>query len=567
MRPFQLLHHVAETWIRYSLLFITILSIVACIAYSFGWIHRLIWWIAERELSKILNHTPVTIGCLRYDLVRGKVWGSNVIIHSPKRDEWYWESPLLARIGSIYVETNLLYCIFADWCLREQHPLELDTIIISDVQVFVERKHHVFNFILLDPHVILPEAPPPPSMSMASSHSTSSDHLASIEPSKPKVDPMLAQIIDSDNHETIDEHRHFYSSNVNSTDSNGSSSSIPAIDSEPTDDGTSEKAHQILSDMVKAVQSIGRAVVQKKSLQNAFDDQRQQLASHLRAIQQQPTGPKVLMEESVKIAQVVSQTVVAKTQSVHSQLLLPPRRTIPGEKTVYARVGRLILSNARVFTRDHYGSDDDVTSHGSNPMRATTTTTTTTTTWNKPIVIRRLVLKATDLCPPSTMNDATITPYTYGPEFAITVSSMPKSFPAVYQPFDKILDIAWRHVLAEATKTNPGQLFQTTLGELLDYYRSEQYPMTSSTATAATSGATTAATTITAGTGELKRTNRSTVTSLTSTQNSTPGRVFTTINNRKIADGRRRENEMTTMASNSKWKNQTVPETRSTSSL
>lgn len=142
-------------------------SLVLSIAYSCGWLHRLLWYILETEATKLLNGTPVTIGSFHVDLWRGRLWASNVIIHAPQRSAWKWESPVFARLGKVYVEANTLHILLFEWFFRETVPLEIPLCHVQDVQVFVERKSHIFNFYLLDPLNIVPhpadlddEAPP-----------------------------------------------------------------------------------------------------------------------------------------------------------------------------------------------------------------------------------------------------------------------------------------------------------------------------------------------------------------------------------------------------------------------
>ena len=137
------------------------LCVLLTMLYFTGCLHRFFWFIAEREATKILNGTTVTTSTFQIDILRGKVWISNLIIHAPKQDTWQWEAPVFARIGKVYVEANLVSCLFSLWFLWEELPLDIYTILVSDIQVFIERKHNVYNFLLLDPHVVVPVPPQP----------------------------------------------------------------------------------------------------------------------------------------------------------------------------------------------------------------------------------------------------------------------------------------------------------------------------------------------------------------------------------------------------------------------
>lgn len=257
---YSLLYHITNLF-QYVCYGIILFLVVIGILYRYNYIHRLLWYIAENEATKLLNGTPVTFGYIKFDLLRGKVWLSNVVIHSPTRplkshvfvmntnnndnkqqeqksssfqsktntttewnnfannkrkkssssssvapgnkdtnnimngfpttadnptipttptrsnknnynnktsyetrpirnDEqqiWEWNSPLLGRIGKVYVETNIVLVLLSMIFLLEEPPLELYTIHLSDIQVFVERQYNIYNFYLCDPHIILPD--------------------------------------------------------------------------------------------------------------------------------------------------------------------------------------------------------------------------------------------------------------------------------------------------------------------------------------------------------------------------------------------------------------------------
>jgi hypothetical protein len=74
--------------------------------------------------------------------------------------------------------------------------------------------------------------------------------------------------------------------------------------------------------------------------------------------------------------------------------------------------------------------------------------------WNKPITLKQIVIRSVELCPPVSVKDE-------------------EGLPALYQPIDALIDVVWKRILAEVAKTNSGHLFQTAMGEVLDYYRME----------------------------------------------------------------------------------------------
>lgn len=130
------------------------LAIAVAVANRAGWLDRWIWFILEKEGKKVLNGARVTIGSFIIDwseLLQGKITlhASNVILHTPQRDEWKWDSPLIGRIGKATVECNALITVFHGVLLKREVPIEAYTIIVSDVQVFVERRNSVINVYLV----------------------------------------------------------------------------------------------------------------------------------------------------------------------------------------------------------------------------------------------------------------------------------------------------------------------------------------------------------------------------------------------------------------------------------
>ena len=387
-----LLMHVSQT-----LLYV---SFFLSAAYSFGWIDRFFWYVLETEASKILNGTPVTVGSLQVDLIRGKAWMSNVVLHSPKRHLWKWQSPVLARVGKVYVECNLVQCVFYDWILREDLPLEIYTLHVSDIQCFVERRQQVFNFYLMDPHNVLPDP-------------------QDLDDEEEEYDEVIPTIQKS-NEDSFDQNH----------EDTSNSTSAPSSDHAVVEE--QETAQKLVDEMMRAVQSLGRAARKGGSLQGALVEHRQTIATKLKKLKAAKKSEAI--QEGAKIVQQVSKAVVKKTGNVH-QVVVPERREIKGEKIVYARFGPVVIEDMRIFTRDHWDADENKKE----------------SSWNRPIVIQQMAIRAAEFCPPLS-------------------AKQDNNFPVLYQTIDKSLDVIWKRVLAETAKSNSGRLFQTAMGEMLDYY-------------------------------------------------------------------------------------------------
>jgi hypothetical protein len=519
------------------------LSLFLCCAYKVGWIDRFIWFMGEREASKLLNRTPVSIGSLKIDWnwLRGKmtVHVTNVIIHTPHRELWQWESPLLARIGSVSVEANIIITLANLILLREEIPLEVYTAQVSDVQVFVERQRNIFNLYLMDKAMILPD---PRDLQRQTSKTTSK-----VQQQQPpsKLDGTSSNSVNGN----VDEHSRPLT--VEASDScssvEGEQSQVPKSQQdglEPqqqqqqspppdttiinSDDSVSqEKAQQLVHDMLQAVKQLGRAA-KKNGLKDALHKQGYTLATKLRNIPSDKPGKVKTLTEGVTLMQQVGKVAVESLKSSKLDQLVPQRQKKSGKKPPVARVGRVVLKQIRIFTRDSWirestsgtsGTNTVTTtstinnisssnaggggSGGATPMNNTSilsshnstansntslsspTPSGITVGWNKPITIQEVVIRAAELCPSMSLTDE-------------------DGLPVIYQPIDKIVEVVWRRVLAESAKTNTGRLFQTAVGEALAYIKppstttnnkTSTSTSTSSTSNTATKVSTTATTT------------------------------------------------------------------------
>ena len=157
----------------------TTLVLLLTVLHKRGILHRFLQRWIEAELSKVTNGSIVTIGSLNYQIIQlsslsSKLILNDVILHNPNREDWKWDSPLLARTGRLEVKFHLLSLIqfpipekgswafkLYKWMKLEQFlPIARDiyTVVISDVQCFAEKRRNVFNFHLLDARLDIPDA-------------------------------------------------------------------------------------------------------------------------------------------------------------------------------------------------------------------------------------------------------------------------------------------------------------------------------------------------------------------------------------------------------------------------
>jgi len=378
-----------------------IFSISLC--HYFGWIERWIWWKLEDEASKVLNRAKVTVGSFRLnfdEILQGKltVFISNAIIHTPHREEWGWESPLVARIGKAKVECNAPITILHLVLFKKDLPVELYTVILADVQVFVERYESVFNVYLMDPCCVLPPAP----------YEHGREVLA--------TDTSKAE------------------------DVSVSEAPTTSFISTKEDDRHHEEAQKLVDDVLGSVETLGRAA-RRGTFSQTVRQQGLELADRIREglgkESRSNAEKKQQLAHGVSVLRTAGKVAVMSLQST-PQLILPERVASGKKPPPLCRVGRIVLKDLRIFTRNNWIQLQDDDAAPSNKVG-----------WNKPIFVEMMAVRASEMCPPMSLTDA-------------------EDLPAVYQTIDKAVEIVWRRLLTEIAKSNTGKLFSTALFEVLD---------------------------------------------------------------------------------------------------
>ena len=96
----------------------------------------------ERELSKAVNASKVTVGSCSIALFTGLFEAKNIVVHTPDRYAWQWDSPLIGRCGYMKVNFSLLSCLPFQRLLR--YPAkEIYSVLLCDMQAFVEKRSNV----------------------------------------------------------------------------------------------------------------------------------------------------------------------------------------------------------------------------------------------------------------------------------------------------------------------------------------------------------------------------------------------------------------------------------------
>lgn len=265
---------------------------------------------------------------------------NNLVVHSPQRGRYQWESPVVMRCGTLRVEFNPLNWLFEKFILRHSSPpLEVNLLYASDIQCFLERKHHIFNVYLLDPFFVPPpldeneEKVPHTTAQEQNNKSDKGQAKGGLEIMENK--PPTMSLSNSSFGCDGDDH---------------SPTAAAAVLSSSGSKEEKERAEIVVGEMFKAVQSLGRAV-QEGHLPQVWQEQRQRITQGLKEfhVNRQP------MTEGLTLVQQISTMVMEKSKQAvkQSNLILQPKRQLPPTKNeVYTRFGRVVLDDLRVFTRN-----------------------------------------------------------------------------------------------------------------------------------------------------------------------------------------------------------------------
>jgi hypothetical protein len=485
---------------------LTYVALLVAVAHYFGWLDRWIWFVVETESKKILNSAKVTMGSFQVDwseILRGKITfhASNVVVHTPQRDEWMWESPLIARVGKASVECNAPITIFHEVVLGREIPIEAYTIQLSDLQVFVERRESVINVYLLNKTLILPPPPPrikhqglvvsDPTKGNGGTNATSSNHQEragnALSPQSASTLTSLEANCDTKLPDVVDQEEARLLAEKNRSSARGS-----ALPPQDAADHHNEQARRLVNEMVHAVQDLSRAAT-RGELPGAIKQQGLELVDRLRGFRRQDN-----VEEGLRVMQQFGKVAVESFQNAPKFIIPQPDNNVE-KKKVYVRVGRVAIRDLRIFTKDSWikASHDDNETNSANgiplaggtaslsqmgPTQSATPSTISSTgnvggnveggtgSWNKPIFIERMVVRASELCPPMSMKDD-------------------QDLPAIYQSADRVAEVVWRRLLAEMAKSNTGKLFSTAMGEVLSAMLTTPNPPASASASGAAGSA------------------------------------------------------------------------------
>ena len=192
--------------------------------------------------------------------------------------------------------------------------------------------------------------------------------------------------------------------------------------------------------------SIQQLVSAKGDWKASLNEQRHSLTSKLRQLQTSENKVSAV-QEGVRVIRKVGEAVAQKTQDLPAAVSAPERRQDePPPPNI--RVGRILARGVRIFTRDNFTQHADRSNNNNASLLEGCC-------WNQPIYVEELIVRASELCPPMSLVDE-------------------NGLPAVYQPLDKVWEVAWKRLLAESAKSQGGRLLNTAVGEMLDLMKVSQ---------------------------------------------------------------------------------------------
>ena len=389
----------------------------------------------------------------------------DLIIHNKDRDAWEWDSPCLARIGRIEATLNFASVIQLPKLGRILNHTFFDvySILVEDVQVFVEKRKNVFNFHLLDPSLDIPD------------HTLIMEEYKQLKMKKRKQDLTSAFSMSVSKTMSLDREEE-------------RGDNVGAREEEvPLREQKEEQANKIVEKLVGAVSKIGKAANEggSQGLKSALRNQKDGLVQNLKQLHTQKSNSaapsssegsgkdswKAKKDQGVSVMRELGKVVEKNVSDIKNQVAFlqkPPEKkagwvTKPPDNI---RVGSILLREARIFTKDILVAKGG---NGDDAVLATSAIVTERTSsrslngpkeentscgdlgWARPIVIFELAVTGAELCPPMSARDRE------------------SGMPMVGIPLDRLVDIIAKRIMAEVAKSNTGRLFQTAFGDVFSF--------------------------------------------------------------------------------------------------
>jgi len=279
------------------------------------------------------------------------------------------------------------------------------------MQVFVEKRANVFNYMLLDPSLDLPDP------------NTLEDHgsqSGSVE--TPMTDTDDGSILCNDDSPT---------------------KKSPGLD----------KAGNIMRSFMGSLSRVGKTANEPGSggLEKVIKDQGKSLFSAVKQVQRQvEDGDKSFEDvtrEGMAVMKKVQKGFASNMEEIKEKMNTfsnpPPKKTgwKPKPAKDLFRIGSVVMRDLRVFTRNMIAKDE----HASSPAAANPKG------WHKPILFKEVVVSGAELSCPPMLRDAT-------------------GSPRIGLHINEISRVMQKKMVAETGKTNGATLIHNAFGEFSEYF-------------------------------------------------------------------------------------------------
>ena len=327
------------------------------------------------------------------------------------------------------------------------------TVLVEDVQVFVEKRKNVFNFHLLDASLDIPD------------HTLIMEEYKKIKAKRRKQElgEIPVEVSQSLSSERSEERG----------DLGGSrEGEISCRENE-------EQANQIVENLVGAVSKIGEAAKEggSEGLRSALINQKDGLVRSLKQLHSQKSMKidtsaeskdwKAKKERGMSVMRELGKVVEKNVAEIKNQVTFLQKP--PEKKQGWVekppddiRVGSMLFREARIFTKDVLvakGGNGDgavkevsmVVTESGHGLKEGSVSATTSPGWSKPIVILELAITGAELCPPMSARNPT------------------NGMPVVGISLVRLMDIILKRLMTEAAKSNTGRLFQGAFGDVFSF--------------------------------------------------------------------------------------------------
>lgn len=503
--PFNLV----ETLVSKVVHYIVFVCCIYTLCHKTGLVRRVLRRLVELRLRELTNGSLVTLTSIEFDLgiISSEVVITDLIIHSPDRIQWRWDSPIIVRFGHISASFHLLSLLdlpsfirkFLGWKVY-MPVMEVYELRIDDVQLFLEKRLNVFNFHLLDCSLDIPQ---PDDIFVAMEKFGSKNSYASsgcdigCYPISQTVSKSGSDSTLTGGNKRVGSHKKTIHKIVAVTSSSTSSR------------GAENRAQEIVTNVLGAVSNLGRAANEGGTcgLQSALMDQRDGIIGQLRQLRslmvfenggnsrldaltsrfsaenasecKSKSNHVMVAKESIdvmkQVGRVMEKNVLDMKQQMDALSSPPPRKEsyLEVKKTNLFRFGRIVLTDIRIFTKDVIlVGHSDVKPFGTRLENDTLSSSVgffsekgrrslllggkegqhvnTTEGWRKPIYINKVAVGGAELYP----------------TFDSRVS---ENSPPIGQDINKIMSVVGRCLISEIAKSNSGQLLNTAFAEVFSF--------------------------------------------------------------------------------------------------